>query len=86
MELKHKATLYALYAAANEKGAVCAQEGPTWDQGPESVQAEMCQRCPVKKECKAYADTDPENTWGVWGGMKYPRTKRGKIANINTEG
>jgi len=47
----------------------------------------LCKTCPVKQECKNYAESFP-NTYGLWGGAYY---KNGmakdplKIAQINED-
>lgn len=83
MDLQRKAALYSLYAACETNQPVCAAEGPVWDQSTDAEQAAMCSRCPVKKQCKAYAETGPMDTWGIWGGQKYPRTAKGKISKAD---
>jgi hypothetical protein len=80
MELKRRAAYLALCAAQEDSMPKCAEDGPAWDQFTEIRQKETCRGCPLKKLCKSYAETDPLNTWGIWGGEKYPRTAGGRVS------
>lgn len=36
-----------------------------------------CRRCPALVACGAYADAEPAEIWGVWGGRNYkPKSKK----------
>lgn len=85
MELKRKAAYLALCAAQEDTMPKCAEDGPLWDQRKPAEQAQMCKTCQLKTLCKAYAETDPQQTWGVWGGQQYPRTAKGKISRKEPE-
>lgn len=80
MDLKRKAAYLALCAAMEDKQPACAANGPTWDQMTMPEQKGLCLNCPLKVLCGKYAETDPENTYGVWGGKVYPRTASGRIS------
>ena len=47
--------------------------GMGWDDMTPTQQKKVCTKCPVKDLCGDYAETDPANTHGVWGGRTYPR-------------
>jgi Transcription factor WhiB len=85
MELNRRAAYLALCAAQEDLMPRCAEDGPLWDQRKPQDQASMCGPCPLKKLCRAYADTDPMQTWGVWGGQLYPRTAKGKNSRKEPE-
>lgn len=73
--------------------AVCAQSFSGDLHFPESGQAgippfrrevdaaiAMCGGCPVRDECRAYAEElNPE--WGIWGGLDY--SPRGRMGRMN---
>lgn len=84
MDLKRKAALLTLYAACEENTPVCSAEGPVWDDSKPAIQAVMCKRCPVKKQCLAAAETAPQDTWGVWGGQLFPRTAKGQVSKADS--
>jgi hypothetical protein len=81
--LDKRAALYTLYSKigslheAGGRDATCYADADLWDASDTAGKQLMCAKCPVRKFCRAVGEADPENTFGVWGGVRFPRTKGG---------
>lgn len=78
------AALYNALAYRQDIGVVvspCTTDTTEWDTATVKSKIGMCRGCPIWQQCRAAADTDPTNTWGVWGGQTYPRTAKNRPSN-----
>jgi hypothetical protein len=85
LAMKRRGAYLTLCGAMDDNDPVCGTLGPWWDQMSPREQMVRCKECPLKKQCLAYAELDPINTYGVWGGRSYPRTPTGRKKDVDHE-
>lgn len=79
LKMARRGAYLTLCAAMDDTEPACASDLILWDSMSNQGKATFCATCPLRKQCRAYAELDPGNTWGVWGGRVYPRAPKGKI-------